>query len=40
MSAFLGTIWFVALVAAGSFVAGMMFKTPFLKMITGGRYVG
>ena len=40
MSAFLGTVWFMALVAAGGFVAGMMFKKPFLKLITGGRYVG
>jgi len=40
LSGFLGTIWFMALVAAGGFVAGMMFKKPFLKLVTGGKYVG
>jgi hypothetical protein len=40
LSGFLGTIWFMALVAAGGFVAGMMFKRPFLKLITGGKYEG
>jgi hypothetical protein len=40
MSAFLGTVWFMVLMAAGGFVAGMMFKKPFLKLITGGRYEG
>ena len=40
LSGFLGTIWFMALVAAGGFVAGMMFKKPFLKLVTGGKYDG
>lgn len=40
MSAFLGTIWFIGLVGVAGFVAGMMFKKPFLKLVTGGKYVG
>ena len=40
LSGFLGTIWFMALVAAGGFVAGMMFKKPFLKLVSGGKYEG
>ena len=39
-SSFLGTFWFVLLVAVSSFGAGMVFKTPFLKMITGGKWQG
>ena len=40
MSAFLGTVWFIALVGVGGFVAGMIFKKPFMKLITGGKYAG
>ena len=40
MSAFLGTVWFMLLLAAASFCAGMIFKTPFLKLITKGKYSG
>ena len=40
MSAFLGTIWFVAVVGAAGFVAGMAFKKSFLKVVTGGKYSG
>ena len=40
MSAFLGTVWFMALVGAAGFVAGMIFKRPFLKLVTGGKYAG
>ena len=38
MSGFFGTVWFVALIGVLSFGAGMMFKTAFLKLITGGKY--
>jgi len=40
LSCVLGTTWFMALVAAGGFVAGMIFKKPFLKLVTGGKYDG
>jgi hypothetical protein len=40
MSAILGTMWFMALVGAAGFVAGMVFKKPFLKLVTGGKYEG
>ncbi len=40
MSAFLGTVWFICLVGAAGFVAGLIFKKPFLKLITGGKYAG
>ena len=40
MSAFLGTVWFMFICGAAGFVAGMIFKRPFLKLITGGRYAG
>ena len=40
MSAFLGTVWFMALIGAGGFVAGLIFKKPFLKLVTGGKYEG
>ncbi len=39
-SDFLGTVWFMVLLCAASFGAGVVFKGPFLKMITGGRYSG
>ena len=39
-SGFLGTIWFMVIICAASFGAGVMFKTPFLKMITRGKYNG
>lgn len=38
MSGFFGTVWFVALIGAVSFGAGMIFKTAFLKLVTGGKY--
>ena len=40
MSAFLGTVWFMVICGAAGFVAGMIFKRPFLKLITGGKYAG
>ena len=40
LSCFLGTTWFMALVGAAGFVAGMVFKKPFLKLVTGGKYEG
>ena len=39
-SGFLGTVWFMALLAVGGFVAGVVFKNQFLKLITGGSYRG
>ena len=39
-SGFLGTFWFMMLLSIASFGAGIVFKTPFLKMITGGKYSG
>tara|TARA_X000001388_G_C2169609_1_gene99277 strand:+ start:407 stop:547 length:141 start_codon:yes stop_codon:yes gene_type:complete len=39
-SSFLGTFWFMLLLAGASFGAGIVFKTPFLKLITGGKYSG
>ena len=38
LSSFFGTVWFVALVGVAGFAAGMMFKTPFLTVVTGGKY--
>jgi hypothetical protein len=40
MSAFLGTIWFIALVGVASFIAGMVFKKPFMKLISCGKCSG
>ena len=40
LSSFFGTVWFVALVGVVGFGLGMAFKTPFLKIITGGKYTG
>ena len=37
-SKFLGTVRFMALLCAGSFGAGVIFKDHFLKLITGGRW--
>tara|TARA_R100001443_G_C3211785_1_gene143596 strand:- start:126 stop:269 length:144 start_codon:yes stop_codon:yes gene_type:complete len=39
-SSFLGTVWFMVILSAGSFGAGVVFKKPFLKLITGGKYQG
>tara|TARA_R110000824_G_scaffold332855_2_gene519446 strand:+ start:193 stop:333 length:141 start_codon:yes stop_codon:yes gene_type:complete len=39
-SGFLGTFWFMVLLAAAGFGAGVVFKRPFLKLLTGGRYSG
>tara|TARA_R100001463_G_scaffold39011_3_gene83721 strand:- start:5379 stop:5522 length:144 start_codon:yes stop_codon:yes gene_type:complete len=40
LSGFLGTVWFMALLCAASFGAGVVFKKRFLKLITGGKYQG
>jgi hypothetical protein len=40
LSSFLGTFWFILLVAVGSFGAGMVFKAPFLRLISGGKWSG
>jgi hypothetical protein len=37
VSSFLGTAWFMGLVAVGGFVAGMCFKDRFMKMISRGK---
>jgi len=39
-SGFLGTVWFMVLLCCASFGAGVVFKSPFLKMITRGKYSG
>tara|TARA_X000001388_G_scaffold71978_1_gene62224 strand:+ start:364 stop:504 length:141 start_codon:yes stop_codon:yes gene_type:complete len=39
-SSFLGTFWFMLLLAGVSFGAGIVFKKAFLKLITGGKYSG
>ena len=39
-SGFLGTVWFMVILCAASFGAGVVFKTPFLKLMTGGKYCG
>ncbi len=36
-SSFLGTTWFIALVGVGGFVAGMLFKDWFLKLLNRGK---
>ena len=38
LSSFFGTVWFVALVGVAGFAAGLAFKDPFLKLVTGGKY--
>ena len=40
MSDFFGTVWFVVILCAASFGAGVVFKTQFLKLVTGGKYQG
>ena len=40
LSEFLGTTWFVALVGVAGFTAGLIFKAPFLKLVTAGKYSG
>ena len=37
-SSFLGTLWFIGLIAVGSFAAGMVFKNAVLKIVTGGKH--
>jgi|TARA_R110001583_G_scaffold87981_9_gene228768 hypothetical protein len=37
---FFGTIWFMVVLSAASFGAGIVFKSHFLKLITGGKYQG
>ena len=39
-SGFLGTIWFMMLLSIASFGAGVVFKGPFLKLVTRGKYGG
>lgn len=39
-SGFLGTVWFMALLACASFGAGVVFKGPFLRLLTRGKYGG
>jgi hypothetical protein len=38
LAGFFGTVWFIALVGAAGFGAGVALKTPFLKLMTGGKY--
>ena len=38
VAGFFGTVWFIALVGVAGFAAGMIFKVPFLKLATGGKY--
>lgn len=38
-TAFFGTVWGMVLLAVGSFLAGVMFKDWFLKLVTGGRWM-
>lgn len=40
VSGFFGTVWFIVLLCAASFGAGIVFKSKFLKLITGGKYQG
>ena len=40
MSDFFGTVWFVVILCAASFGAGVVFQTQFLKLVTGGKYQG
>jgi hypothetical protein len=35
---FFGTIWFTLLLGSACFLAGVIFKDQFLKLITGGRW--
>ena len=37
-TAFFGTVWGMALLVVAAFLAGVMFKDWFLKLITGGRW--
>tara|TARA_Y100001963_G_scaffold117737_1_gene163835 strand:+ start:389 stop:532 length:144 start_codon:yes stop_codon:yes gene_type:complete len=37
---FFSTFFGVALLCCASFVAGVIFKTPFLKLVTGGKWSG
>lgn len=37
---FLGTVWFMVILCVASFGAGVVFKTPFLKLLTRGKYSG
>jgi hypothetical protein len=39
-SGFLGTVWFMVILSAASFGAGVVFKKPFLKLLTRGKYEG
>lgn len=39
-ASFMGTFWFILLLCAASFGAGVVFKKPFLKLITGGKFTG
>ena len=37
---FFSTFFGIALLCAASFVAGVIFKAPFLKLVTGGKWIG
>jgi hypothetical protein len=39
-SGFFGSLFGIALLCCASFVAGVIFKTPFLKLVTGGKWSG
>tara|TARA_R100001082_G_C4362878_1_gene160276 strand:+ start:1518 stop:1655 length:138 start_codon:yes stop_codon:yes gene_type:complete len=36
---FFGTVWGMSLLTVGSFLAGVMFRDWFLKIITGGKWM-
>lgn len=38
-TAFFGTVWGMALLVVASFLAGVMFRDWFLKLITGGKWM-
>ena len=38
-TAFFGTVWGMALLVVASFLAGVMFRDWFLKIITGGKWM-
>lgn len=37
---FFGSVFGIAILCAASFVAGVIFKNPFLKLVTGGKWQG
>ena len=40
VSEFFGNVWFMVLLCAASFGAGVVFKDKFLKLVTRGKYQG